>query len=790
MWDNGAHGSNSNQTQISLNPSQYRDRIPFFGVENTPRTVSYSKWCEDHQYTYYENISITIDGNSQTVMDQEIAYAYDAGIDYFAFNKYGADFYSYNLYKSSTSPYKSKVKFTYITGVSTPNSDLDYIALDFQRSDYQKIAGGRPLLYVDYNNYEMSSATADAYLASMRSYFQNNYPSVGNPYLVVLCYGCQSEISNADAFSQYTTEPGGKYGDFSFEYISTSQRNGWQSVANSKNVVPWISVGYDRRPRIDFTVDWERDSTCNAQHQYNHWGETASLQQITNEIIAAKNFITNNPSKTPANTMLIYAWNEHDEGGWICPTIVPGTSNIDRSRLDAVKAGINNTSETCSTLSDGLVMGTWTVTGHQLIARYFHNSWWLVQKINNSPEQFIVRGSEMLNRPDVTLNSSSYSNFVNCFSWQYSDYGGLMPPSDLYFPAPPNYVKMSENGDEFYQLSNTSPCSSPSPILASISNPLQGQSVTLSTSCTTGTPVWSTSYTGNSITVTATNTPQTYSVTCQGANCTNSSSVSYVVSSSSCTDQYLSNNWTSATSGYLTVQLGKNVGGYDISIGGVNYSNTNPGTGIGTHANSEVIYNLGSHNYNYFKAVIGKEDGSMGCGDGRLIFKVYDNINNNLLFTSTTIGDPSFGFPSHQSITVDITGVTSLKLVVENGDGPSTGCLWGTWAIARLSCSNSGARHSNFNDITYLELPKIVLTPNPIVNNSEIKFNFPSAQKNTNYLVRIISSDGNELLKQNMTLDKENNTIKLKNNKLSAGTYILNVLEGIHTYSTKIMVLK
>jgi hypothetical protein len=29
--------------------------------------------------------------------------------------------------------------------------------------------------------------------------------------------------------------------------------------------------------------------------------------------------------------VLVYAWNEHDEGGWLCPTLNPdGTANTER----------------------------------------------------------------------------------------------------------------------------------------------------------------------------------------------------------------------------------------------------------------------------------------------------------------------------------------------------------------------------------------------------------------------------------------------------------------------------
>jgi hypothetical protein len=40
----------------------------------------------------------------------------------------------------------------------------------------------------------------------------------------------------------------------------------------------------------------------------------------------------------PAQTVLVYAWNEHDEGGWLCPTLKPDGTTVDASRLDGIEA--------------------------------------------------------------------------------------------------------------------------------------------------------------------------------------------------------------------------------------------------------------------------------------------------------------------------------------------------------------------------------------------------------------------------------------------------------------------
>jgi len=109
------------------------------------------------------------------------------------------------------------------------------------------------------------------------------------------------------------------------------------------------------------------------------------------------------------------------------------------------------TADQCSAISDNLTMGTWTITGDALIARYFHGQYWLTQKIGSNPDRFVVRGAGMLQRADVTLANSNYSNLVNCFSWPSSNYDNLEVPSSTVFPTPAGYSLLYyQDGTPYY----------------------------------------------------------------------------------------------------------------------------------------------------------------------------------------------------------------------------------------------------------------------------------------------------------------------------------------------------
>ncbi len=202
-----------------------------------------------------------------------------------------------------------------------------------------------------------------------------------------------------------------------------------------------------------------------------------------------------------------------------------------------VNVTVNVTGGTCGAISNNLVMGTWNVSGHQLVARFFHNQWWLTQRINSNPETFLVRGSEMLTRGDVSLTSGSYSGLVSCFGWTYSSYGGLAVPNSTVFPTPNGFTLNYESDGTPYYVSDggcNNPPQIPTNLTANPANISSGGSSTLSASCAVGTLMWSTGHTNQgSITVSPTATT-TYTVKCIASGCSDSQVASITVQVGPC----------------------------------------------------------------------------------------------------------------------------------------------------------------------------------------------------------------------------------------------------------------
>ncbi len=119
------------------------------------------------------------------------------------------------------------------------------------------------------------------------------------------------------------------------ELCARVDTNFWQNAATAQTpYVPLVTTGWDKRPRKDHPVSWELDQDY---HRQAVFPATATPAEIAAHLERALTFVRAHPAICPANTVIVYAWNEHDEGGWLCPTWMPD-GKPDTSRLDALGA--------------------------------------------------------------------------------------------------------------------------------------------------------------------------------------------------------------------------------------------------------------------------------------------------------------------------------------------------------------------------------------------------------------------------------------------------------------------
>ena len=124
---------------------------------------------------------------------------------------------------------------------------------------------------------------------------------------------------------------------------------------------------------------------------------------------------------------------------------------------------------------------------------------------------------------------------------------------------------------------------------------------------------------------------------------------------------YLSNmQWESAKSGYGSVVPNNSVSGNGIKLAGIEYKK-----GLGTHAESEVIYKI-DKKYSSFSSVVGVDDSQ--TDNGSVQFHIYGD--GKLIYGTGILRGSKDNSGRIEKINVNVKGVTELKLVVtDGGDG-------------------------------------------------------------------------------------------------------------------------
>lgn len=303
------------QTERAMSPGKYHFRIPFYSSELSENSCIFRN-------------------TTQSGMDQEIAYAKNAKIDYWAFNWYrqgsGLDT-ARNLYLSSA--YKNDVKWCPIlTWQHFDNSQNSLLVNYMKESNYQKVLGGRPLVYIFY--YNLSRSTLD----SLRQECANQ--GVPNPYVVYMNFDAASAAAGAndvgaDAISSYACPT---LNGTAYSAAASNEQTQWNNYKNTgKKIVPFVTTGWDTRPYHDNPAGFYSDPGIDGWEQY------ASPQEIGNQLQDSLDWTYGNPTAVDANTVIMYAWNEFTEGGWLVPSLYFGAD-----RLNAAASVLGGSQQTVS----------------------------------------------------------------------------------------------------------------------------------------------------------------------------------------------------------------------------------------------------------------------------------------------------------------------------------------------------------------------------------------------------------------------------------------------------------
>ena len=311
-WIGNVEGGVGLVVNRSLSPEKYHFRLPWFSKIIGPNEVF-------------------IDGATQEIVDDEIQFAKTYGIDYFAILHY-SDGMSFARTAYINSLYKNGIKWCVVFGTSgfTDYSVLDYYVGQFGEPCYQKTTDGRPVVYI----FQVESWIKDGV-----DYLRDECKKAGiaEPYIIGMNFDIPKAAMIAaelklQAVSLYT----GGIPESSCPYSAVMESDAakWQSMKKTgAQFVPHITTGWDKRPRYDNPNPWEPDY----EDFKNQYCEQGTPEEIAQNIENALDFCEDNKEQTVFNSVIVYAWNENDEGGWICPTYFELRDSGKPLRLEAIR---------------------------------------------------------------------------------------------------------------------------------------------------------------------------------------------------------------------------------------------------------------------------------------------------------------------------------------------------------------------------------------------------------------------------------------------------------------------
>lgn len=331
-WD-GWYGNGAvvKQMEHSLGPPKYHFRLPWFA-----RVIGEDK--------------VRINGDSQEIVEKEIAYAAAAGLNYWAFVDYWdeAPDMSIALRRYRAAKDKRGVRYCLVE----EGARMDAVGArgwarlveHFKDPNYQTVLDGRPLLFLFVKTERIGKRDwrelGDAAVAA----------GIKPPYLVLMGWQPEQDAKDMAALGFDAVSAYARGGSYSMEQPAYAEQcalircDRWEKCRALRiPCVTFASAGWDTRPRNERPPSWMThltatpDPTPPARQKPLMDAVTATPDELAAHIREAVAWTRRNRGLNPSNAIIIYAWNEHDEGGWLAPTwTADGKPNT--ARLDAIRS--------------------------------------------------------------------------------------------------------------------------------------------------------------------------------------------------------------------------------------------------------------------------------------------------------------------------------------------------------------------------------------------------------------------------------------------------------------------
>lgn len=324
----------ASQVARVLSPAKYHNQAPFFASVESDGTVSFPEYTVE-------------------LWEKEAEYAVNGGLDYFAYLWYETtDAMSQPRKMHLESSKKDTIKMCGILESVRSNKTMNELFEAMKDSCYLRL-DGRPVLYLygvdDWTAENVEKVRKQAVLAGIKE----------SLYVVGMTTDKTKFTANVkkdiDAVSWYST--GASKKDMTYAELAESCEDvlnimGLLAKSGKIDIIPSFTTGRDSRARIETGVSWVKGDPKATEDSQKPYGNRYSLQPTMDELKAHVtkflDFMLVNKEVTTSNLVCSYGWNEHEEGGWLCPTLdcdengnpkkdANGNNKANTERLDALR---------------------------------------------------------------------------------------------------------------------------------------------------------------------------------------------------------------------------------------------------------------------------------------------------------------------------------------------------------------------------------------------------------------------------------------------------------------------